>query len=159
MTIKLKVIVPSHILKLPAVQAELKVALATAGRRLKTSLLRPTSTWNDRPTFDVDVQPDRVRVTTRQDKYIWTDLGTSPHIITARRASGLRFRYPYSAKTRPGSLSAGKGGYGNKWARKRTVRHPGTKARGFSERVAMLDQRAGRFQKDVQAAITRGIRP
>lgn len=159
-TIKLEAIVPDDLLKLPKVQAELRTALTTTGKRLKRSLLRPTTTWKGRPTFDVDVQPDRVLVTTDKDTYVWTDLGTEAHPIEARNAPYLVFRHPYGPKTRPGSLSARGATYGNKWAKvKRVPRHPGTKARGFSVRVAMLDQRAGRFQKDVQDAITRGIRP
>jgi hypothetical protein len=156
----LKAIVPNDLLKMPKVQAELKTALATTGKRLKRELLRPTATWRGKPTFDVDVQQDRVLVTTDKDTYVWTDLGTREHPIEARRAPFLVFRHPYGAKTRPGSLSARGATYGNKWARvKRVPRHPGTKARGFSTRVAMLDQRAGRFQKDVQDAINRGIKP
>lgn len=67
----------------------------------------------------------------------YVDEGTKPHVITARRSPMLSFRTGYTAKSAPGSSAwnAGGGASGGR-VYAQQVRHPGTKARLFTDAIA-----------------------
>lgn len=70
----------------------------------------------------------------------WTDYGTVPHWIRAKNAPLLKFRYPYTPKTRPRpgrvQVSRGAGKAGPHWASKKEVWHPGTEPRDFTVQLS-----------------------
>lgn len=69
------------------------------------------------------------------DKWNWTDKGTSAHTIRARNAPMLVFQAGYRARTTPRKFSSGPKRRSGPTIRKPSVRHPGTKARGWSEEL------------------------
>lgn len=73
---------------------------------------------------------------TDNEIYGYVNDGTKPHLITAKNAPFLVFSYPSTPKTQPNVLKSGKGKRGNKWASKKQVKHPGTKARNFDKIIA-----------------------
>lgn len=66
------------------------------------------------------------------------NFGTPRHDITARRAPLLRFRHGsgFRAKTQPGVVGSAVGANTGRWVRKKTVSHPGIKARRFDLAIA-----------------------
>lgn len=98
-----------------------------------------TRTWKHKPDFKIKEDDGRATVGTDDEIYNYVDQGTRPHTIRPRRAKRLRFQAGSTSKTTPGSLRAGPGG-GGVTTYRRAVRHPGTKARGFSEMIAKLAQ-------------------
>lgn len=95
--------------------------------------------WEHKPEFRIVKEDDHVSVGTDDDVFKFVDEGTRPHTIRARRAKFLRFMAGARAKTTPGSLRSGSGGGGSLMFR-RSVNHPGSKARGFSKMVAKRAQ-------------------
>lgn len=85
----------------------------------------------------VVVGPDPADDNSRIFGYV--DRGTRPHIIKPRRAKALAFIWggpgSYKAKTRPMFLSSTAGGPTGTLVFRQFVRHPGTKARGFTEQI------------------------
>ncbi len=102
-----------------------------------------TKTWQHKPTFETVKQPRGWAIKTSDQVYNWVDQGTKPHIITAKNVPFLLFRYPYKSATVPNVISARAAARGNNWARKRSVHHPGTEARNFTDIIMRrLQQRA-----------------
>ena len=97
---------------------------------------RTTSTWGHKPEFKALVDESdtgfEMLIGTDDPAWNWTDQGTRPHIIRPRVAKRLRFLSSFTAKTAPGSLTAGKGGSGGAVAFRLLVHHPGTRARHFT---------------------------
>ena len=119
-------------------------ALKGEAALLKTDMLadykRTTSSWSHRVTFEAmsDTQADgsfSVMVGTDDRIYGYVDLGTRPHIILPKRARVLAFQGGYRAKTSPGVLGSSGGGKFGATIFARAVRHPGTKARGFTRMI------------------------
>lgn len=64
-------------------------------------------------------------------------MGTEAHPITAKRGGKLKFQTQFVAKTTPNSLMSKAGGkYGNQWAVRDSVDHPGNEARNFHTIIA-----------------------
>lgn len=84
----------------------------------------------------------------------YVDKGTKPHTITARNVMLLRFTVPSRAKTRPNVITSYAGSRGNQWVSKRTVHHPGTEARNFSDIILkrIQSRAANRVRKDLSDA-------
>lgn len=95
--------------------------------------------WEHKPEFRIEKRENGAAVGTDDDIFRYVDEGTRPHTIRARRAKVLRFMAGARAKTTPGSLRSGSGGGGEATFR-RSVQHPGSKARGFSKLVAQRAQ-------------------
>lgn len=112
------------------------------GRRLVNKHKPVVSNWEgDKPTFSyrVTINPGSVRVTVfprgaGRQKYRWVDLGTKPYSISILFKKWLTFRYGHMAKTAPvAQFNVGTGGFSGGWRKKKTVFHPGVRARKFSE--------------------------
>ena len=95
-----------------------------------------TGTWMHQPTFVLQHEgTGRWGIKTDDQIYKWVDLGTKAHVITARNAPYLVFRWPSKPKTQPNVLASYMGARGDQWARKKSVHHPGTKPRNFSRNI------------------------
>jgi hypothetical protein len=105
-----------------------------------------TNTWNHKPTFtSVIVDEETVAVGTDDDVWSMLDVGTKPHIIRVKRAKALRFAWngfgSYGAKTRPGFLGSKNAKYPTTINYRFKVKHPGTKARIWTDTAVIKYQR------------------
>lgn len=102
---------------------------------------KTVNTWTRKPTFALSKAARKGStltgsVITDNVIYGYVDEGTKPHVIRPKRAGGvLAFRGSYSAKTRVGVIGSTAGGASGALIRAQQVNHPGTKARGFTERI------------------------
>jgi hypothetical protein len=121
--------------------------------------------WKNKPGFETLIGLDKGTATALTgpvgnkdavQHWEWTDEGTKPHTIRARRKPYLRFRYPSKAKTKPGSFTSGRGSKGRNWAMVRSVSHPGTKARNWSKKLQK--QRRRPYTRSMIKAIQRGAK-
>ena len=133
---------PRRLQQLPrAVRQEVLEGAGETGQTRALSLFeRVTRTWRHKPSFRVraDVRPTFVKVAGGTDDPVfqYVDLGTRPHTIEPRGPGyPLRFASGYRAKTIPGTLSGRRGGSFGREVRAMRVRHPGTRARRFSEMI------------------------
>src|SRR5512139_827951 len=90
---------------------------------------KTTRTWKHKPRFYSRRTARGVTINTDSAIYGYVDFGTRPHIIKARHAPFLVFRWPYKAATKPRVIASYQAKYGDNWARKKQVHHPGIKAR------------------------------
>jgi hypothetical protein len=110
------------------------------GREMLRRFRRTVASWRRRPRFEVieEATPTSLAVLggTDSEIYKYVDLGTRPHIIEPRGAGyPLRFQSAYTAKTTPGVIGSQAGGPSGPFVSAYRVRHPGTKARRFSEMI------------------------
>lgn len=109
------------------------------GKEVKEDFEGTVSTWKEKPKFKLDVSiaggNPSIEVTTTDEKYLWVDQGTSPHVIVPKKAKILRFPGSSVPKTRPGNLKAASGMVGGKEVFAHVVLHPGTQPRKFSEQI------------------------
>ena len=108
------------------------------GRELMRRFQRTVQTWRHRPRFEVleEVGPNQVSVLAGTDDeiYNYVDKGTRPHIIEPKGTGyPLRFQSMYQAKTIPGVIGSQQGGPSGPYVGAYRVRHPGTRARRFTE--------------------------
>lgn len=116
---------------------------------------KTTATWRHKPQFRKRKTARGVQITTDDKVFNWIDRGTRPHIITAKNAPMLIFRWPYKAATKPRVIGSTQARRGNNWARKFSVRHPGTKPRHFTDEIT---KRINKRSKSImQAEIKRSI--
>lgn len=94
-----------------------------------------TSTWQHDVPFTASRTADGFTVGTDDAIYGYVDQGTKPHIIEAKAGKMLAFSTGGSPKSRVRSIIASRGSKGSKRVFARRVRHPGTKARGFSSAI------------------------
>lgn len=109
-----------------------------AARAVKADFGVTTRTWKNRPEFKIDKGPGFREVYTESEIYAYVDEGTPPHTIRPRPSNKyhrLFWNYPFRAKTRPGWIGSNKGRVGSNLAVARQVRHPGTKARNFTQTI------------------------
>jgi hypothetical protein len=98
-----------------------------------------TRTWTHKPLFDVTITQqgeDYIVVAGTDDLiYLFVSEGTKPHVIAAKRSPYLVFQSGYRAKTRVGIIGSQEGGaFGDTLFRK-SVKHPGSKARKFIAKI------------------------
>lgn len=132
---------------------------------------KTTQTWSSpRPVFKVTAavkgppgprggvatQQAIASVETTDERFIWTDLGTRPHIIRSKRGRLLRFRVGGKPKTRRRVIGSGRGSRGKNWRSAEVVHHPGTRARQFTQEIQK--RRRSAFFKAMREAHTRGLR-
>lgn len=147
--ISIKAIKPAR-LKVDGFRLALLNALRAEGVEHRRTLSQTTASWTgEKPKFeslislaggDATVVTGPTGSTEGAQKWQWLDEGTHPHVIRARRARTLRFRQGgFRAKTSVGKFESGAGrAASGPWRFPRSVRHPGTKARGWS---ALLTKR------------------
>jgi hypothetical protein len=117
---------------------------------------KTTRTWKHQPDFYAERTARGVTINTDSAIYGYVDRGTRAHIIRAKRAPFLVFRYPYKAATKPRVIGSTKAQYGKFWARKIEVHHPGTKPRHFTDEIARRMQRraANIMRKHIKEALS-----
>jgi len=159
MKIKFKAIIPPKI-NPDLYKVEVLKALDREIQIDKRMLQKTTKTWKSpKPVFKTKskVGNDAVaRVWTEDDRWNWTDQGTKAHYIVARRAPYLVFPTGGKPKTKVRKLGSGRGKRGKNWRRKKVVRHPGTKAREWSQEV--IKRRRKYFVRDMDRANEKGAR-
>lgn len=133
-----------------AVDQGLRDAADTAQKDYEST----TKTWTHQPTFSIEKIIIGYKVTTNNDIWQMLDAGTKPHDIVATKIA-LRFPGGYRAKTQPGVLGSSSGGSSGGMVFRRKVRHPGTKARGWSKLITKKwrKQVAGMVQKRISEAM------
>ena len=127
----------------------------------KRMLQKTVTTWKSpKPFFKtqskVTNQQAEARAWTDDERWNWTDQGTKPHYIVARRAKYLTFATGGRPKTKVRTLGSGRGSRGKNWRRTKVVRHPGTTARLWSQEV--IKRRRNYFLRYMREANERGAR-
>lgn len=116
-------------------------ALSSAALGVKADFGVTTQTWKHKPRFTI-IRKTGERVISTGDKvYQYVDMGTRAHVIRSKGRKPLAFKTGYRAKTSPGRIASTSGGASGPSVFARAVRHPGTKARKFSETIAKKWQR------------------
>lgn len=142
MPLKLKAIVlVGPLLDIGRIEADTKKAINEQTSYGKRQYEKTVVDWDKKPVFEQNRARRRGQVIygsvdTDNEVFIYVDQGTRPHIITARRAPMLVFQTGYKAKTTPKRFRSRAGGKFGPYARKFSVRHPGTEARGWTEILA-----------------------
>lgn len=116
---------------------------------------KTTRTWKTKVRFYSKRTARGVTINTDSDIYTWTDYGTKPHVIRAKNAPFLVFRWPYKAATKPRMIGSYQAQRGKNWARKFQVNHPGTKPRRFTDEITkrMLRRSHTIMRKKINEAI------
>jgi len=149
-------------LKVDAYRLEILNELRKEGTTHRRILARTVTTWKNPPKFESIIGLDREGAsvltgpTGNQEAvqhWVWTDLGTRAHTISARRAPNLIFQSGYTAATQVGKYTSRKARRHGAWNRRKSVRHPGTEARGWSARLTKERQRP--FEERMKAAMRR----
>lgn len=170
MVVQVKAVIPPK-LNPEVFEQEIGDALEEEGGILKRMYEKTTRTWKTNVEFDIETSQQspgprggkssktaRVEVTTDSDVFLWVDQGTAPHIIRPKRPGRrLRFRVGgFKPKTKVRTIGSGKGKAGRDWVSPDQVRHPGTKARKFTQEIEKRRRRP--FFKKMNAAIQRANR-
>jgi len=125
----------------------------------KRMLQKTVTTWSSKPVFKTEAKTVRDEVRgrawTEDDRWNWTDQGTRPHYITARRGKYLTFATGGKPKTKVRTLGSGRGTRGKNWRRVKVVKHPGTTARLWSQEV--IKRRRTYFLRDMNSANAKGV--
>jgi hypothetical protein len=98
-------------------------------------LAKPTTYWKEKASFDQSKTAWTRTITATDKRYGWIDKGTRARLIRPRRAKVLRFAADSRPKTRPGTMTGSAGAAGYPIVFSRAVRHPGIKARKFSQQA------------------------
>jgi len=125
--------------------------------------------WDNKPKFVASLFVTRDKISLYVEptgpnakSWDWTSRGTKPRLITAGtrlmggRKNKLLFKRNHTPKTTPGPTWGGSGKSSGPWVSKRTVKHPGTKARKFEEWIGK--QIKADFRKEIEGAFRRGMR-
>ena len=149
-------------LNIDGFRLEILNELRKEGAEHKKTLKRTVQGWKNPPSFE-SLQgltgEDAIVLTgpTGNDDavqhWVWTDEGTAAHVITAKNAPALRFMINYSPSTQPGSFDSHPSGSWPPWRRPKSVNHPGTKARKWSETLTKRRKRP--FQRRMFGAMKR----
>lgn len=144
---------------------DLDNAMEAAGKQIGRYILgyyhAVTMTWNHKPKFDMEMETAdglvSVAVGTDDDIFRYVDEGTRPHIIRAKPGGILAFQSGYNAKTQPGSLTSKAGGAFGPFVFAQEVRHPGTRARGFTAEITRRTERTApqMIEREIDKALTR----
>jgi len=157
--IQIKGIKPKK-LQIEAIRSELEKALVAEGEDVKKLYEQTTRTWRHKPDFevltDLGANDATVLVGTDDEIYQYVDKGTRAHRIIARRAPALRFQLGFTPKTTPGVIGSGRGKRFGAMVRPKSVMHPGTKPRNFSETIQAARKR--KFTQRMIAAMRAGAK-
>lgn len=133
---KMNVKVPRELFNTPQLRRAIENALTGEAKAVKVDFGVVTQTWKHKPEFTIDREDGRRVVATDDEIFGFVDEGTPAHTITARNSPVLTFGVGGSPKTTPKVIGSKAGTKGSAIVRKRSVRHPGTTARDFSETIA-----------------------
>lgn len=139
---------------------ELLNEIRKVGTLISKDFGETVKTWDHKPKFEQVIslsgnQP-AVLVATDDEIYGYVDEGTKPHIIKPKKAKVLHFMGGYTAKTSPGVIGSGNGGSSGGEVFSRGVKHPGTKARGFSKAIEKKWQNS--FRRHMEEAMSRAAK-
>lgn len=119
------------------------VAIDNNTKILQTYYVLAVANWKGKPVFkrETEVTRDlmigRIKIEGSEENalhWLWTDEGTKPHTITAKRVPRLKFQVGFNPKTRAvAQSSVGDGSKFGAWVNPITVDHPGTEARNFTK--------------------------
>lgn len=126
---------------------------------------QPVSNWKSRPRFPTKLFYERgvlvgeIRITgsgIAKKKFRWTDEGTRPHVIRAKKKPFLRFQTGHQPKTTPGGRFGGPGTATGPWRTTKQVNHPGTEPRNITDKIKrILDPL---YFEEMDAALNRGFK-
>lgn len=141
----------------PRVRAELKAVYRKEAKTAKRELLLPTRRWSETPEMEIEeIGEFEQEISTDDKRYIWTNEGTRPHTIRAKRVPYLKFQRGFRSKTVPGKLTGRAGARFGGYASKKAVKHPGTSPRNWTKLVSERSQ--ARLAKNVPKALARAVR-
>jgi hypothetical protein len=124
-----------------------EAALQEGGKSIKSDLEGATSTWENKPQFEIQgpfLKGSelfiRVAPRTNVEIFKYVNDGTQPHMIFPRKGKFLSYQRDFTPKTQPWSLSSGPGGKSGPYVKRLGVTHPGTEARKFTTLTAINHQ-------------------
>lgn len=131
----MRVKVPKELVNTAKLQRAIENALTGEAKAVKVDFGVTTQTWKHRPEFAIESEEGRRVVATDDEVFEFVDAGTRPHIITAHGPGPLVFGVGGSPKTTPKVIGSRAGTKGGAIVRARTVHHPGTAPRDFTETI------------------------
>lgn len=148
MAVQVKAVVPPPY-NVPAWEKVISKELLAQAGIVQRMYKRTVRTWSNRPQFTAKgstTSPGprggkasfkmQFEVATDDERFIWTDLGTRAHIIRAKRPGRpLKFRVGGRPKTKRKIIGSSRGSQGREFRSAESVRHPGTKARLFTQTI------------------------
>ena len=140
------------LLEVPKVKAALSKAMDTEVKpHFVKEFDKVVANWKHNPEFKgmKKITADKITVSIFPSKFkdIWgyVTKGTRPHIIRAKNARTLAFKWggkgSYSPKTRPGGKFGGPGTSSGPMIFPKRVKHPGSKAREFEKVIAQKNKK------------------
>jgi hypothetical protein len=149
-----------------AMQNALMAALKEVGKVIKKDFEDTTKYWKHKPKFeilaDLSGPGPFVYVATDDEIYRYVNEGTKPHEIWAGAYTGksnkraLAFPSVFTPKTKPGSLTSGRGRRGRVDTFVPMVHHPGTEAREFDKLIE--EKRAKWYKRQMEDAMRKARR-
>lgn len=157
--------------KQKAIRKEVRQAARDTGTDLANWLTIAVREWTHRPRFAgrVTIQPDYIEVKvdvagSAKQIFFYVDKGTGlygpkkqAYEIKPKQPGGmLRFQPGYSARSQPGAkIGMGTGEHFGEWISKKSVMHPGIKAREFEKKA--MDELTPDFFERIAIAIAAGV--
>jgi len=136
MRVRITPITPKRGVITPArAHALIEAQLDDAAKEAQALYAKTTATWKTKVNFYVNKVKAGRTVGTRSKVFTYVDRGTRAHIIRARNAKTLAFATGGKPKTRVNTLASYNGAPGKTAVFAQEVKHPGTKARHFTEAV------------------------
>ncbi len=150
-------------LDVASVKREIERVLKSEGREIAAEYRKTVKTWSNKTSFEVltDTKGGDLIILVGPtgdeaavNHFVWTDLGTKPHIIRAKNARSLFFGTGgVKAKTAPGVIGSSAGARGGKpFTAPLAVNHPGTTPRRFTATIMSATRRKRIVQRLVAAA-------
>lgn len=160
MKLRLEVITPKgkRLLDAARMLAEIDRAKKETATDILNDYKKTTATWRHSVKFYSTRRANDYFIVTNDDIYAYVDQGTRPHeILPKRRGGRLRFfRTGFRPKSRVGYIASYAGASANSnLTYSKGVHHPGTKARGFSEKIA--EKWRKEWEIRVRAAIKKAV--
>ena len=158
----IKLIVPQNALNPDGLRRAILNTMRDTAEAARVDFVATTNTWDHKPTFErkeLDGGTTQ-QVYTTDEVWGMLERGTRPHIIMVKRAKFLKFAWDgygsYGAKTKPGLLSSKNARYPTEMNYRKSVNHPGTKAREW--RAAAIRKYSKLMQGIMNRAIAYQIR-
>ncbi len=157
--------------RMRAARRELRAEMERHGRAVKREFEDIVSDWKPehRPQFTVErkLSARELRVVVRPYKrrkasriFGWVDRGTRSYTIRPKRRNKrgrLAFRTGYAPRTQPVARAhVGPGKASGPWVMPKKVRHPGIRARKFSESIGKRTEKA--FRRRIENVFRRMAR-
>lgn len=133
---KVKPIKPkADYLSVSAIERAVRETMQDVAKDAKGDFEQTVTHWGHEVRFEAIADKSGFVIGTDDEVYQYVDSGTEAHDIRPRNAKYLRFATGGQAKTKPRVIGSGPGRSGSGAVYARRVRHPGTKAREFSETI------------------------